>query len=105
VVVTTTQPPPTATFSSLTLSVAKCTAPNATADATLAWKLTKATGVRVGIDDTNINDASPYAGASGTEVLTATQCSGGTVYTFDVWTTGGTNGTQAHAQKTFTSPK
>jgi hypothetical protein len=62
-----------------------------------------ATGIKVGIDDTNPGDAAPYSATSGTADLTSIACGTGTKYTFDVWTVGGAAGQQAHQQISYTA--
>jgi hypothetical protein len=118
-VVTTTQPPvvvtktvsapaaaPAPSFSTLKLTFDKACAPQGgvtTVGAILTWTVVNATGIEVGIDDTNPADATKYSGASGSQEITSVACSGKQAYTFDVWTTGGTSSQPAHKQLTYTS--
>lgn len=67
---------------------------NASAEVTLHWTVTNATGIKVGIDDANIADGTPFSGTSGQQDLTLLHCY--QPYTFDVWTTGGASGQTAH---------
>ena len=99
--------PPPASFQNLSLkngppSCGSGTNPSS-APEVLTWQLSNATGIAVGIDDSNFGDATQYSGASGTQVLTNVGCHGSQSYTFDIWTTGG-SGAQAHKQLSFTGP-
>jgi hypothetical protein len=74
-----------------------------TVDAILIWQVSNATGIEVGIDDSNPADATKYNMTKGSQQITSVQCSGGQTYTFDVWTVGGPSGKQAHQRLSYTS--
>ena len=100
-------PSPLPVFNDLRLSYKAC-APvvsQSPTDISLIWSVVNATGIAVGIDDTNFADATQYSKTSGNMVVTSGSCTSGEKYTIDVWTLGGTGGKQAHKQLVYTAPK
>jgi hypothetical protein len=75
---------------------------NATAEVTLNWSVTNATGIKVGIDNANIADGTSFSGKSGQQDLTLLHCN--QPYTFDIWTTGG-SGQTAHRHLVYNLAK
>jgi hypothetical protein len=100
-------PSPLPVFNDLRLSYKAC-APVVSqlpTDISLIWSVVNATGIAVGIDDTNFADATQYKKASGNMVITSGSCIDGQKHTYDVWTLGGTGGKQAHKQLTYSAPQ